>query len=144
MALDNPYLPSELHEQFIEKLQGVCGRVLTDEARLAVFETDGLTAKRQMPAVAAIPATLEEVQAVCALCHEWGVPLVPRGAGTGLSGGATPHVDGVLLVMTTFNRICQIDEQHRLAVVEPGVTNLSISQAVGRLDCITLRIRRRR
>ncbi len=86
--------------------------------------------KRQSPGVVVLPETLAELRAVVALCHEHGVPLVPRGAGTGLSGGALPLASGVLLVMSKFNRVLEIDAENRLARVEPGVTNLSISEAV--------------
>lgn len=117
-------------QDFRDRLKAVCSRVLEDPARLAVFETDGLTAKKQMPGIVAVPATVAEVQAICRLCHETGVPLVARGAGTGLSGGAMPHAEGVLLVLSRFNRILEVDTHRRLARVEPGVTNLSISEAV--------------
>ncbi|MDA0977921.1 MAG: FAD-binding protein [Proteobacteria bacterium] len=114
-------------------MREICHDVIQDPARLSVYETDGLTAKRQLPGIVVIPETISQVQAICRLCHEYEVPLVTRGAGTGLSGGAMPNHEGVLLVMARFNRILEIDERRRTAVVQPGVTNLSISDAVRHL-----------
>lgn len=90
-------------------------------------------AKRQMPGLVVLPKTVAEIQQVTALCHEYGVPLVARGAGTGLSGGAMPHHEGVLMVLAKFNRVLDIDAQALTAVVQPGVTNLAISDAVSDL-----------
>ncbi|HZK88650.1 MAG TPA: FAD-linked oxidase C-terminal domain-containing protein [Stellaceae bacterium] len=94
------------------------------------YESDGLTAYRQPPLVAVLPSTVEQVAAVLRYCKEHGIKVVPRGAGTSLSGGALPLADGVLLGMAKFNRIVEIDYPNRCAVVQPGVTNLAISQAV--------------
>ena len=94
------------------------------------YESDGLTAYRQLPMVVVLPETTEQVSAVLAYCHRHGIKVVPRGAGTSLSGGALPLDDGVLLGMAKFNRIRAIDYDNRIAVVEPGVTNLAVSQAV--------------
>jgi glycolate oxidase len=88
-----------------------------------------LSAFQQRPLVVALPATVEEVQAVMRLCHELEVPVVARGAGTGLSGGALPLADGVLLSLAKFNRILEIDPANRAARVQPGVRNLAISEA---------------
>lgn len=119
---------------FLDKLVNVCGdHVIGDPARLAVYESDGLTAKRVLPGVVVLPDTIAEVQAVIRLCYEYNVPLVARGAGTGLSGGATPHSEGVLLGLAKFNRIIGVDPINRTARVEPGVTNLAISEAVREL-----------
>ncbi|WP_342643052.1 FAD-linked oxidase C-terminal domain-containing protein [Rhodoligotrophos ferricapiens] len=96
---------------------------------LRVFESDGLTAYRQLPLVAVLPSTTAQVAAVLRYCHEEGIRVVPRGAGTSLSGGALPLQDAVLLVMAKFNRIKQIDIANRCVVTEPGVTNLAISEA---------------
>lgn len=104
--------------------------VLTDKHATAPFETDGLTAYRQRPAVVALPRNTDEVRTVLRICHETGVPVVTRGAGTGLSGGALPLSDGVLLVLSKMKRILEIDADGCTATVEPGVTNLSISEAV--------------
>jgi len=97
---------------------------------LKPFESDGLTAYRQPPMLAVLPQTREQVAAVLRYCGENGVRVVPRGSGTSLSGGALPLEDSVLLVMSKFSRILSIDYENRLAVVEPGVTNLAITRAV--------------
>ena len=94
------------------------------------YESDGLTAYRQLPMVVVLPETTAQVSAVLAYCHREGIKVVPRGAGTSLSGGALPLGDGVLLGLAKFNRIREIDFDNRVAVVEPGVTNLAVSQAV--------------
>ncbi len=104
--------------------------VIAAEEAMRPYESDGLTAYRQLPMVVVLPATPAQVAAVLAYCHREGVKVVPRGAGTSLSGGALPLGDGVLLGMAKFNRIREIDLDNRVAVVEPGVTNLAISQAV--------------
>ena len=104
--------------------------VIDAETAMRPFESDGLTAYRQLPMVVVLPETTEQVAAVLAYCHRQGVKVVPRGAGTSLSGGALPLGDGVLLGMAKFNRIRAIDYATRTAVVEPGVTNLAVSQAV--------------
>jgi glycolate oxidase len=93
------------------------------------YECDGLSAYRTTPLLVAIPRRLDQVQALLQLCHARRVPVVARGAGTGLSGGALPLAKGVLLVMARFNRILEVDPAARLARVEPGVRNLAISQA---------------
>src|SRR5271154_6896514 len=104
--------------------------VIASEPGMRPYESDGLTAYRQLPMVVVLPETTAQVAAVLAYCHREGVRVVPRGAGTSLSGGALPLGDGVLLGMAKFNRVRSIDFADRVAVVEPGVTNLAISQAV--------------
>ncbi len=104
--------------------------VIASEREMRPYESDGLTAYRQMPMVVVLPGTTQQVSAVLGFCHSQGIKVVPRGAGTSLSGGALPLGDGVLLGMAKFNRIRDIDFDNRVAVVEPGVTNLAISQAV--------------
>jgi glycolate oxidase len=104
--------------------------VINTEREMRPYESDGLTAYRQLPMLVVLPETTAQVSAVLRYCHENGIKVVPRGAGTSLSGGALPLADGVLLGMAKFNRIREIDYQNRLAVVEPGVTNLAISDAV--------------
>ena len=104
--------------------------VIAAEHEMKPFESDGLTAYRQMPMVVVLPETTAQVAKVLRYCHEQGVKVVPRGAGTSLSGGALPLTDGVLLVMAKFNSIREIDFENRVAVVEPGVTNLAVTQAV--------------
>ncbi|MDA8455607.1 FAD-binding protein [Acidovorax sp. GBBC 3334] len=93
------------------------------------YECDGLTAYRQRPLVVALPETAGQVQAVLRTCHALGVPVVARGAGTGLSGGAMPHARGVTLSLARFNRILEIDPVARTARVQCGVRNLAISEA---------------
>ncbi|TWA60579.1 glycolate oxidase [Azospirillum baldaniorum] len=104
--------------------------VIADESELRAYECDGLTAYRQLPMVVVLPSTVEQVSRVLRTCKEMGVKVVPRGAGTSLSGGALPLADGVLLGMGKFNRILDIDFANRCVVTQPGVTNLGISNAV--------------
>ena len=104
--------------------------VIAAPAALKAYESDGLTAYRQPPLIAVLPANVREVAAVLRYCHGRGIKVVPRGAGTSLSGGALPLGDGVLLGMGKFNRILEIDLANRCAVVQPGVPNLAISHAV--------------
>src|SRR5271156_2719047 len=104
--------------------------VIASEQGMRPFETDGLTAYRQLPMVVVLPETTAQVAAVLAYCYREGIKVVPRGAGTSLSGGALPLGDGILLGLAKFNRIRDIDYDNRVAVVEPGVTNLAVSQAV--------------
>ena len=103
--------------------------VVDREEALSVYESDGLTAYRRTPFVVALPDRIEQVQAVMRLCADAGVPVVARGAGTGLSGGALPHEAGVLLVLSRMQRILELDPDLRVARVEPGVRNLAISEA---------------
>jgi glycolate oxidase len=107
--------------------------VLTELEQLRPFECDGLSAHRQPPLAVAMPANVDQVQAVLKVCREAGVPVVTRGAGTGLSGGALPLAGGVLLNMSRMNDIISIDQDNRLARVQPGVRNLQISEAVRHL-----------
>ena len=104
--------------------------VVDDPVALRAYECDGLTAYRNPPLVAVLPETTEQVAEVLRYCHERGVKVVPRGAGTSLSGGALPLADGVLLVMTKFDRILAIDYENRTVRAQPGVTNLAITRAV--------------
>ncbi len=104
--------------------------VIDDIDALRAYESDGLTAYRQVPLIAVLPSTTEQVSRVLAYCNQASVKVVPRGAGTSLSGGALPLADGVLLAMTKFNRILEVDFDNRCAVVQPGVTNLGITDAV--------------
>ena len=103
--------------------------VLTRQEERRPYECDGLTAFRRLPQVVALPRTEEQVRQVLLTCNRLGVPLVARGSGTGLSGGATPHAQGVLLSLARMNRILDIDPLARIARVEPGVRNLRISEA---------------
>lgn len=104
--------------------------VITAAAELRAYESDGLTAYRQPPMIVVLPETTEQVSRILAYCHRNAVRVVPRGAGTSLSGGALPLADGILLGMARFNRILDIDFPNRVVVAQPGVTNLAITQAV--------------
>jgi len=104
--------------------------VIVDEAAMRAYESDALTAYRQLPLTVVLPETTAQVAAVLQLCHAEGVNVVPRGAGTSLSGGALPLADGIILGLGKFNRVLEIDYDNRAVRVQPGVTNLGISQAV--------------
>src|SRR3569833_3236648 len=101
--------------------------VIDRECEMKPFESDGLTAYRQLPMVVVLPETTRQVAEILKYCHDNGIKVVPRGAGTSLSGGALPLADGVLLGMAKFNKVREIDFENRVAVVEPGVTNLAVS-----------------
>jgi glycolate oxidase len=105
--------------------------VLEQEEELRPYECDGLSAYRQIPLLVVLPRTVEEVQRIMRLCRAREVPVVARGAGTGLSGGALPLADGIVLSLARFNRILAIDPVNRTARVQPGVRNLAISEAAG-------------
>jgi glycolate oxidase len=103
--------------------------VLADEESLRPFETDGFIQHRQLPMAAVLPDSESQVGAVVAACHARGVPVVTRGAGTGISGGAIPHEHGVLLVVTRMRKLLALDPLARIATVEPGMRNLAVSDA---------------
>lgn len=104
--------------------------VISEERELAVYESDGLTAYHQLPMIVVLPETTAQVSQVLAYCQRNNVKIVPRGAGTSLSGGALPLADGITLGLGKFNRVLEIDYDNRCARVQTGVTNLAISQAV--------------
>ncbi len=104
--------------------------VIAEENELRAFECDGLSAYKQIPMVVVLPETTQEVSEILRYCHDNGIKVVPRGAGTGLSGGALPLADGVMLGLGKFNKILETDFRNRCAVVQPGVTNLGITAAV--------------
>ena len=104
--------------------------VIAEEDEMRVYESDGLSAYRQMPMIVVLPETTEQVAEILRYCHGEGVKVVPRGAGTSLSGGALPLADAVLLGLGKFNRILDIDFENRAVVTQPGVTNLGITHAV--------------
>ena len=103
--------------------------ILVEEEDLRPYECDGLSAYRELPLVVVLPETIAQVQEIMRLCHRLKVPVVARGAGTGLSGGALPLTNGVLLSLAKFNRILNIDPVNRTAHVQPGVRNLAITEA---------------
>ena len=104
--------------------------VIGDADERLAYESDGLTAYRQPPLAVVLPSTTQQVAEVLRYCHDNGVKVVPRGAGTSLSGGALPLADGILLGLAKFNRILEIDLDNRCVVAQPGVTNLAITEAV--------------
>ena len=103
--------------------------VLLDEESLRVYESDAFLVRRQLPGCVVIPETVEQVCMVINYCRRRQIPVVARGAGTGLSGGSLPHSEGVLLSLARFNQILELDPERRRARVQPGVTNLAISEA---------------
>src|ERR1700678_2317669 len=104
--------------------------VIHAPSELRAYECDALTAYTTQPLAVVLPQTVAQVAAIMAYCSSLGLKVVPRGAGTSLSGGALPLGDGIVLGLAKFNRIRDIDYDNRVAVVEPGVTNLAVSQAV--------------
>ncbi len=118
--------------ELIARLTAICGRefVITQSDELATYRSDGLLHYRQVPIAAVLPGTAQEVAAVVRACYEAGVPWVARGSGTGLSGGALPVADGVLIVLARMRRILSVDLDDGRVVVQPGVTNLAVSHAV--------------
>ena len=104
--------------------------VLSSVEDMSAYECDGLSAYRRLPWIVVLPSTLDQVSKILKTCHAKGIPIVARGAGTGLSGGALPISNGVLLSLAKFNRILEIDADNRMARVESGVRNLAISEAV--------------
>lgn len=109
------------------------GSLMVEAEDLRPYECDGLSAYRQVPMAVALPADEDQVAAVLAICHELEVPVVARGAGTGLSGGALPHAHGVVLSLARMKQILSMDAASRTAVVQPGVRNLAISEAAASL-----------
>ena len=116
-----------IHE--LQQLLPASSVILSTESQRP-FECDGLAVYQQLPLITVIPETVDHVQAILRLCHLYQVPLVPRGAGTGLCAGAMPHAEGVLLVMTKLNKILHINANAATATVQPGVRNLALTEAV--------------
>ncbi|MDP2622108.1 MAG: FAD-linked oxidase C-terminal domain-containing protein [Hyphomicrobiales bacterium] len=104
--------------------------VIASENEMRVYESDGLTAYRQLPFIVVLPETTRQVSEILGYCHTEGIKVVPRGAGTSLSGGALPLADGVLLGLGKFNRILDVDFANRCVTAQPGVTNLAVTGAV--------------
>jgi glycolate oxidase len=111
------------------------GNLLTDPADLIAYEADALVHLRATPGAVVLPSSADGVQAVVRACHDAGVPFVARGHGTGLSGGALPRVDGVLIVLSRLNRVLDVDIPNLRITVEPGVTNMEISRRVAAAGC---------
>ena len=106
------------------------GCVVDSTESMKAFDSDGLSAYRQVPLAVVLPETVDQIATVMKYCHEEGIKVVPRGAGTSLSGGALPLADAVLLGLGKFNRILETDYANRCVVAQPGVTNLAITHAV--------------
>ncbi|MGZ9243716.1 MAG: FAD-binding oxidoreductase, partial [Candidatus Binatia bacterium] len=121
------------HEHLIGELRAIVGPpyVLIDREDVIVYEQDG-SIFQVMPEIVVLPANVEEVSAVVKAAQRANVPIVPRGSGTGLAGGAVPAEGGIILSLTRFDRILKIDLENRLALVEPGVINLDVTKAVAK------------
>ncbi len=120
-------MKSSFYEQLLEIYPAE--RILTRDAQLLPYESDGLTAFHSKPGAVVLPVSDEEIIKTVRLCHEMALPFVARGSGTSLSGGSLPIPDGLLIALNRLNRIKRIDPQQRIAVVEPGVVNLHITHA---------------
>jgi glycolate oxidase len=121
-----------LPASFVPELRAALGtaHVITEPEQLRVYECDGLTGHRAIPELVVLPGSTEDVQTVLRACHRERVPFVARGAGTGLSGGATPVAGGVVVSLARMNRILEVDLESQRVVVEPGVANLDVTRAV--------------
>src|SRR3954451_13062135 len=118
-------LPRELESRF-----AAAADVITEPEQLRTYECDGLTGRRVVPSLVALPASSREVQAVVRICNDEGIPFVARGAGTGLSGGALPVADGIVISLARMTHVLSVDVDAGYVVVEPGVTNLDVTRAV--------------
>ena len=121
-----------MHRELVGRLRRICGdeHVLVDPDQLYTYASDGLTHYHVVPPVAVLPGSSEEVEQILAACHELRVPWVARGSGSGLSGGALPIDDGLLIALSRMRRILEVDLDNHRVVVEPGVTNIAVSHAV--------------
>src|SRR5262245_27735147 len=130
-ALDAVVAPAVDKSELVRRLSAVLPSACLLHAAedLKPYECDGLTAYHELPLAVALPQDEAQVSAVLRICHEARVAVVARGAGTGLSGGATPHAQGVTLGLSKMKRILEIDPVARTARVQPGVRNLAISEA---------------
>jgi glycolate oxidase len=128
----SPKAEGGVRERLLDSLRAVRPRlaIISDDEGLKPFETDAFIAHRETPMLAVLPDSEEQVLAVVKACRKLGVPVVTRGAGTGISGGAIPHPDGVLLVLSKMNQVIETDALARTATVEPGVRNLYVSERV--------------
>ena len=118
-----------LAPELVERFAAVTD-VVREPEQLRTYECDGLTGRRVIPALVALPGTTAEVQAVVRICNEAAIPFVARGAGTGLSGGALPVADGIVISLARMTAVLEIDVDSGYVVVEPGVTNLDVTRAV--------------
>jgi len=127
-------LPPVPRGELLARLEAVLPRhcIISETESLRPFECDALTIYRELPLLVALPETVEQVQQVLCICHELAVPVVARGAGTGLCAGSMPHPEGLLLGLSKLDRVLEIDPLARTARVQPGVSNSAISAAVAR------------
>ena len=119
-------------EYIFKKLKKITSseNILNHESEIKPYETDALAAYKQMPLGVILPKNTEEVSNILKFCYQENIKVVPRGAGTGLSGGALPLQDAILISLTKFNKILEIDFENKCVIAQPGVTNLSITHAV--------------
>ena len=119
-------------DEIIACMHGIVTRdnVIVEEDELRAYDCDGLMAYKQMPLIVVLPETTEQVSRILKYCHNNDVKIVPRGAGTGLSGGALPLADAITLGLGKFKKIIETDYDNRCVVTQPGVTNLALTQAV--------------
>ena len=122
-----------LPDALVAELRGIAGdeHVLTHEHQKRTYESDGLLQYAAMPGVVVLPGDGEQVRRIVRACHDADVPWVARGSGSGLSGGAMPHEEGVLIALSRLTRVLEVDLPNQRVTVEPGVTNLAVSKAVG-------------
>jgi glycolate oxidase len=122
-----------MEHRLIDELRAACGddNVVTHRDQLRTYESDGLLRYRVTPRAVVLPASAQQVQAILRACHEAQVPWVARGSGTGLSGGALPVEEGIVISVNRMNRVLEVDLPNQRMVVEPGVTNLDVSKAAG-------------
>ncbi len=135
MPVPNPAILAR-KDRLVQRLRGVlpADAVIDDAAETRAYECDALTAYRCPPLCAVLPASTEQVAAVLKICHEEGVPVVPRGSGTSLAGGALPTADSVILGVARLNEVLEVDYDNRLIRVQAGRTNLSVTGAVEEED----------
>jgi glycolate oxidase len=121
-----------MDDRIVQELRAIVGErgLITSPEELHTYECDGLTSFRVMPQVVVLPTSTEQVQAIVRVCHRERIPFVARGAGTGLSGGALPVADGILIGLARMNKILEVDIPNARVVLEPGVTNLEVSARV--------------
>ena len=130
MPAPDPIVLATAPELIARLERAIPGGVIADETGRRVYESDALSAYRQLPLAVVLPRSTVEVVEILKVCREFGVKVVPRGAGTSLSGGALPLADGIVLGLARLNRILDIDYDNRTVTCQPGVTNLAISEAV--------------
>jgi glycolate oxidase len=121
-----------MRADFVQAIKAALGvsAVITEPEQLRTYECDGLTGHRVVPGLVVLPTSTEEVQEAVRLCAREGVPFVARGAGTGLSGGALPVAEGIVVSLTRMNRVLSVDLEAGRVTVQPGVTNLAVTEAV--------------